>query len=826
MPLPDVHPDGDPFAERDAQRQANSWLGRMEARARFQDEQAAAAATVAEQHAPSSELVSSPAPTRPRPSAPPTTTASASSPVNSKPRVSQSLGKDASGKQILIIDSDDDDDDEPETDDAAGVDGLATAPPSEAADPPQKIEDDADEDEQMATLAQKEKEDEPEAEGDEEGGAGGGGEDASETEAEEGSGDDEGDDDDDGTPVVGDSADEGEEEEEEEEEEDSEEDEDEDDDDEDDDTNSMTSEAAPRVKDGEIVSAEGAAKSPKKVSADGDVEMKEGEGAEGGEQQGENGAAPATEKKKRRRRRVRTPTPPPLGPKERRATVRLSITLPPRKDDSAPEFDILQLSKDAGFIKEDEAVPNKDGAGANNNEDDEDASESDGQGGRRKKNKGKAVEGQEDGTPGVAGENEPPKKKRKRGPNVVLGRFGGYDVNDPFVDDEDVALYEPKYTARPKREGYFICAGEVEVAARRGRVKGSKNKPKTDENGNPIPQAARRRSGKVVLGPDDKPLADAPDGGSSGAASPAVTGGPTFGAPAGPPPPKPRKKGEFSPELQEKLDYLKAEADKEPWIVKNKFPPHLKDELVKVSYFALEIGEYDDEFYAVMPKIFPYNLFTMKKLIKREVYPKRMEDLAQDLDQQLEILQEGIRRNWGPQREEFERRMAEYERKLAQGDGTTASGATIATMRKTPDPPTGPVFGNSPAISTPLIATVDGMNGSPAPNKDDADDKTGIAEEPKWRFRFDEPMRMALWRTSEIEDKRSDLTIEKQELEKATTRTHNREKPYSAKAARKTLYERILELWPPGGMSTNQLSREISNYKLKLKKHGDLPAAA
>lgn len=201
--------------------------------------------------------------------------------------------------------------------------------------------------------------------------------------------------------------------------------------------------------------------------------------------------------------------------------------------------------------------------------------------------------------------------------------------------------------------------------------------------------------------------------------------------------------------MQEKLDYLKAEADKgqssgcclkdrsavrsdcrsfehaEPWIVKNKFPPHLKDELVKVSYFALEIGEYDDEFYAVMPKIFPYNLFTMKKLIKREVYPKRMEDLAQDLDQQLEILQEGIRRNWGPQREEFERRMAEYERKLAQGDGTTASGATIATMRKTPDPPTGPVFGNSPAISTPLIATVDGMNGSPAPNKDDADDKTG-----------------------------------------------------------------------------------------------------
>lgn len=162
-------------------------------------------------------------------------------------------------------------------------------------------------------------------------------------------------------------------------------------------------------------------------------------------------------------------------------------------------------------------------------------------------------------------------------------------VSQLFTDTK--VCHQPKYTARPKREGYFICAGEVEVAARRGRVKGSKNKPKVrvpcsfsqqvsiltygtqcerqmDENGNPIPQAARRRSGKVVLGPDGKPrtwpqsllislknrrqsadiaflpllVADVPDGASSGAASPAVTGGPTFGAPAGPPPPKQRKK--------------------------------------------------------------------------------------------------------------------------------------------------------------------------------------------------------------------------------------------------------------------------------------------
>ncbi|GAA5976365.1 hypothetical protein JCM10908_005474 [Rhodotorula pacifica] len=823
MTLPDVHPDGDPFAARDAERDANSWLGQLEQRARLQDSHATAEDAAA--HPTSSELISSPVPpTRPRTNGgtADTATRTASPAVARAPRVSQSLGVvDARGREILIVDTDDDD--EPENmDDAAPT----TAAPSEAADPTPKLEQ-VDDDEADNMVNENEDADEPMApppQGEE------GDDAASGTEADEGDNASEEGDDDEEDGEDGEGEGEGEGEEDEEEEETEEESDEDDDDDDDDDTNSMTSER-PRVKKtgGEGEAPDGAPKSPKKVSADGDVEMKEGgaeEGAAageaGGEGSGENGEAAAPkEKKKRRRRQPRTPTPPPLAPKERRATVRLAITLPPRKNDTAPDFNIVELSKKAGFVKEvEEANPN-----GREDDDDEDASESDGQGGRRKKEKGKAVagDGAEDGTPGAVGEGEPPKKRRKRGPNVILGRFGGYDTTDPFVDDDEAEFYEPQYTARPKREGYFICAGEVEVAARRGRVKGSKNKPKTDASGQPLPQASRKRGGKVVLGPDGKPIADTPDGGSSGVPSPALNGGPTFGAPAGPPPPKQRKKGEFAPELQEKLDYLKVESDKEPWVVKSKFPPHLKEELVKVAYFALEIGEYDDEFYAVMPKIFPYNLFTMKKLIKREVYPKRMRDLAEDLEQQYDILKEGIRRTYGPQREDFERRMAEYEQKLAQGDGTTASGSVVAAMRKTPEPAAGPLFGNSPAISTPLIATVDGMNGSPAPGKDDADDKSGVVEEPKWRFRFDETMRMALWRASEIEDKMSELTIEKQELEKATTREHNREKPYSSKAARKVLYDRILELWPTGSMTTNQISREISNYKLKLKKHGDLP---
>ena len=33
-------------------------------------------------------------------------------------------------------------------------------------------------------------------------------------------------------------------------------------------------------------------------------------------------------------------------------------------------------------------------------------------------------------------------KKRRRAKNRIIGRFGGYDVDDPFVDDSEIAFYE------------------------------------------------------------------------------------------------------------------------------------------------------------------------------------------------------------------------------------------------------------------------------------------------------------------------------------------------------------------------------------------------
>ncbi|GAA6000291.1 hypothetical protein JCM10207_007943 [Rhodosporidiobolus poonsookiae] len=707
MPLPDEHPDGDPFAAQDAARASSGWLGRLEAKAIKENAQ----------------------PLTPSPGfAPP------------KPRSSNStsLGKDAQGREILVVDSDSDDEEEAQMtgDENGGGSGS----------------DDEDED----------------GSGTEGEGQGEGGEDGSEGE---------------GTPA-------GPQDEDDDDEDDSE------DDDSDDDSSSNASGPARNGEAGEDVEmgengAPARPKSPVKAAGaggqDGDVAMQDGEG-------GGDGAP--KEKKKRRRRANRSPTPPLPAPAAPRPTIRLDIVLPSRKTVvDVPEYNITQMARDKGLLPPEEEKKA------------EEHSESEGEG------DGKAPAG-------GAGEGEngaPPKKKRKRGPNVIVGRFGGYDATDPFVDDSEAALYEPRFYARPKREGFFVCTGEVEVAPRRGRVKGSKNKPKVDENGNPVPAApSRRRSNKVVVvGSDGKPLHDAQPG------SPAVGAAPAFGGPAAAAKPA-RKPGEFSPELQADIDMLKVEVDKADFSVKNKFPPHMRELLTAVAYHALELGEYDDHFFAIMPKVFPYNLFTLKKLIKREVYPKRIDSMTKQQQEHLQHLQAGINQQYGPQRAEFEARHAAWEKHVAEGGGVApaaAGGSGAATPRRTPEPQA-PGFGEaSPAIKTPQIGAADAAEGSPALGKDDKD-----SAEPKWRFKFNEQMRYALYHATELEDQMSELTIEKQTLEKATTREKDPEKEHSLKVARKEIYKRIVDMWPKDTMTSNQISREISNYRLKLKRTGELPS--
>ncbi|GAA5858549.1 hypothetical protein JCM1840_001252 [Sporobolomyces johnsonii] len=749
-PLPDTHPDGDPFAEADAERNRSSLVGRLEARAL-----AEAAAQQQDQDQPVAF-----APPRPP----------------SKPASSNrtSLGVGPNGVEIVLVDSDDSDEAE-----AEATDGE---------------EDDEDDGEDGSSVASGE------------------GQEGSEQEGQQ--------------PGVG---------EEGSEEEDSE------DDDSDDDSSSVASGSRQGEDgDGDVTMGDHTSpakpKSPVKTSAangeasgsgaegdgDGAAAGAEGDKAEGDKPK--DGEGKKEKKKRQKRAHPRSPTPPPLAPKPPPPTIRLSVSLPSRASPSVPQYNVVELAKAAGIIIEEEPVKKPDDS-ATEGED----SESDGEGGRRKKkgNGKEKAEGDEQNGEGEDGSG-PPKKRRKRGPNVILGRFGGYDTADPFVDDSEIQLYEPRHYHAPKREGFFVGSGLVECAPRRGRVKGSKNKPKVDENGNPVP-AARRQSKKFVVGPDGKPVEGDEAGPSTAFQAPLASSIPAFGSTGPVPPPKKvRKPGEFSPDLQADLDMLRAESAKESYEVKNKFPPHLRELLTSVAYHALDLDEYDDQFFAELPKIFPYNLFTMKKLVKREVFSKRINDMTQQQEEHLAILKASIDETYPTQKLEFDSIRAKWEKEMEEkGKSVPPAGGEGAKAdereQKTPEPqPAVPAFGAaSPAINTPGIGGED----SPAPGTDGpAGEVDGEPAEPKWRFRFNNPMRDAMYHACDLEDKKSDLIIEKQTLEKATTREQNREKPYIAKNARKAMYQKILDMWPPEMMTTNQISREISNYKLKLKKHGEIDA--
>ena len=67
----------------------------------------------------------------------------------------------------------------------------------------------------------------------------------------------------------------------------------------------------------------------------------------------------------------------------------------------------------------------------------------------------------------------------------------------------------------------------------------------------------------------------------------------------------------FHPELEQAIEVLKEAIAKENWDVKGKFPPGLKPILGQVALKAVILGEYDDNFFNLMPRLFPYNKFTM-----------------------------------------------------------------------------------------------------------------------------------------------------------------------------------------------------------------------
>ncbi|KAI6160304.1 hypothetical protein EDD17DRAFT_1510607 [Pisolithus thermaeus] len=108
---------------------------------------------------------------------------------------------------------------------------------------------------------------------------------------------------------------------------------------------------------------------------------------------------------------------------------------------------------------------------------------------------------------------------------------------------------------------------------------------------------------------------------------------------------------------------LKDFIAKENWSVRGKFPPGLKLSLADVTLEVIHLGEYDDDFFNYMPTLFPYNRFTMMKLIKRMVSQDHYNLLTARQDELLEQLAQLTKEGFPKAQEEWEKSVTAWHRR-------------------------------------------------------------------------------------------------------------------------------------------------------------------
>jgi len=205
-----------------------------------------------------------------------------------------------------------------------------------------------------------------------------------------------------------------------------------------------------------------------------------------------------------------------------------------------------------------------------------------------------------------------------------------YDTSDPFIDDSELPMDERTFFAQTKQQGFYVSSGEVALLKDKyaTRVRETSHGCGTDLLHRPT---RKPKSKKVNLLSPAGVLASV---GSTGNTKDTSNGTEDDD--------KKRKSAEdhseavkkrrtdvrpFHPELEQMIESLKVAITNgkrnpdpilcilstqplESW-VKGKFPPTLKPTLAQVALKAVVLGEYDDNFFNFMPKIFPYNRYTL-----------------------------------------------------------------------------------------------------------------------------------------------------------------------------------------------------------------------
>ncbi|PCH39692.1 hypothetical protein WOLCODRAFT_129469 [Wolfiporia cocos MD-104 SS10] len=503
-------------------------------------------------------------------------------------------------------------------------------------------------------------------------------------------------------------------------------------------------------------------------------------------------AAGAKPKSTKSGARSPSPTPPSRVPLQ---TVRLEITL---GGPDAYEVDIAALSKATGQRQPTPVPPPK------RDTSDDSQSEGDDEGDGKKK-----------------------RKKRK----YAAGEY--YDTADPFIDDSELAQDERTFFAQTKQKGFYVSSGQVALLNKTPKKPKSKKvnilapsasitaalssaplPPSLSQSALPRPPQSAAAKVKVE-GTRDSPIALLSDGEDdrgtkrkhvvdSNGAGPSGPNGVQEGSSK-----KRRKTVEiqpFHPELEVMLEQLRNAIPKENWDVKGKFPPALKPLLAQVALKAVMLGEYDDNFFNLMPRLFPYNKFTMTKLIKRTIWREHTDLLMERQHALLQELKVLADEGFPKAQEEWERSVLAWERRQERAKAEVdAGGSTTHSVEGTPDLPTAPQLAQRPSLDEGGNDTgvEDGANASNAKARD--------MHPPGKKYRLTDTMKAVIWQLVCLSNECCRIENEKNSLEGSN-------QVVSDQGVRKTLYQKIVSAFPEGWLSSGQISREVSVMKKKYEK--------
>lgn len=209
----------------------------------------------------------------------------------------------------------------------------------------------------------------------------------------------------------------------------------------------------------------------------------------------------------------------------------------------------------------------------------------------------------------------------------------------------------------------------------------------------------------------------------------------------------------FPSELEAQLDVLQKAIAKHDFANKGKFPPDLKPILLSTAILAITVQSYDDNFFNYLPKIFPYNRFTMLKLTKRLAYKDHIRMVNERQAALLAELQKMVDEGMESAKVEYERSVQLWEDRKARKKWEEEKKVEGAIGME------GVEFQSTNA---PVVKETDKDD----KDKEDKEGEDGDGDEdkdkaPQTRYRLNETMRGYLWALVQLSNDVCTLTNEK-----------------------------------------------------------------